>query len=61
MHRYDTVGVPVPSVEVKLVDVPETGYFATNNPPQGEVCVRGQSVVTGYFKVFFSLFFREMK
>jgi acyl-CoA synthetase (AMP-forming)/AMP-acid ligase II len=53
--RYDSVGVPVPSAEVKLVDVEETGYLATNKLPQGEVCVRGPSVVKGYFKVDYSL------
>ncbi|KAJ1822716.1 long-chain fatty acid-CoA ligase [Coemansia sp. RSA 2599] len=40
------VGPPVPSVEMKLVDVPDAGYFARNN--QGEVWVRGPSVFQGY-------------
>ncbi|KAJ2860958.1 long-chain fatty acid-CoA ligase, partial [Coemansia asiatica] len=35
------VGPPVPSVEIKLVDVPDAGYFARNG--QGEVWVRGPS------------------
>lgn len=48
--QLGSVGLPVPSVEVKLRDVPEAGYFATNNPPQGEVCIRGPSVIKGYFK-----------
>lgn len=50
MMAYNTVGVPVPSCEVKLMDVPDAGYFSTNNPPQGEVCIRGPSVVQGYYK-----------
>ncbi|KAJ2160100.1 long-chain fatty acid-CoA ligase [Coemansia sp. RSA 552] len=40
------IGTPVPSVEMKLVDVPEAGYFARDN--RGEVCVRGPSVFHGY-------------
>jgi long-chain acyl-CoA synthetase len=38
------------SIEIKLVDFPEAGYFATNKPnPQGEVWIRGPSVMTGYY------------
>ncbi len=40
----------MPSVEIKLKDVPETGYFSTNDPPQGEVLIRGGSVISGYYK-----------
>lgn len=36
------------SVEVKLVDFPDVGYFASNNPPQGEIWIRGESVAEGY-------------
>ncbi|GAA6014725.1 hypothetical protein JCM8202_001640 [Rhodotorula sphaerocarpa] len=50
MHQYGTVGVPVPSIEVKLVDVEEAGYRSTNNPPQGEIWIRGPSVTKGYYK-----------
>ncbi|KAI0830367.1 long-chain-fatty-acid-CoA-ligase [Trametes gibbosa] len=48
--QYNTVGLPMPSVEVKLLDVPEAGYKSTNTPPQGEVCIRGPSVTKGYYK-----------
>lgn len=48
--QYNTVGLPVPSIEIKLLDVPDAGYRATNNPPQGEVCIRGPSVTKGYYK-----------
>lgn len=36
------------SVEVKLVDFPDAGYYAKNNPPQGEVWIRGDAVNEGY-------------
>ncbi|ORX50218.1 acetyl-CoA synthetase-like protein [Hesseltinella vesiculosa] len=44
------MGAPVPCTEIKLVDVPEAGYFATNKPkPQGEIYIRGPSVTSGYY------------
>jgi long-chain acyl-CoA synthetase len=36
------------SVEMKLVDFADAGYFAKNNPPQGEIWIRGGGVVSGY-------------
>ncbi|KAG6852028.1 hypothetical protein C0995_007808, partial [Termitomyces sp. Mi166 len=36
LMQYESVGVPVPSTEVKLRDVEEAGYLSTNDPPQGE-------------------------
>ncbi|XP_062859103.1 long-chain-fatty-acid--CoA ligase 5 [Trichomycterus rosablanca] len=40
------VGVPVPCNIVKLVDVEEMNYFASNN--EGEVCIKGKNVFCGY-------------
>ncbi|RAL61798.1 hypothetical protein DID88_002861 [Monilinia fructigena] len=36
-------------IEIKLVDFPEAGYFSTNSPPQGEIWIRGPSVMCEYY------------
>ena len=36
-------------VEIKLVDFPDAGYFAKNDPPQGELWIRGPAVTEGYW------------
>lgn len=35
---------------MKLVDIPELGYLSTDDPPKGEVRVKGGSVFQGYFR-----------
>lgn len=46
-----TVGGPVPSAEVKLVDVPSLGYRVTDQPfPRGELLMRGGARFLGYYK-----------
>jgi len=47
LRHYGSVGLPVPSIEIKLLDVLHARSSATQ---QGEVCIRGHSVTSGYFK-----------
>lgn len=49
-YSVGPIGPVVPSLEVKLMDHPDAGYLHTNNPPQGEILMRGNSVSDGYFK-----------
>lgn len=50
MFRPTNIGKISPSLEFKLVDVPEMGYLHTNSPPQGELWFRGPPVAKGYYK-----------
>lgn len=45
-----TVGPPVPNIDVRLESVPEMGYDALGAIPRGEVCIRGESLFSGYYK-----------
>ena len=47
--RTETVGRPMPHIEVKLVD-PETG-LEVGPGEQGEVCCRGYNVMQGYYNM----------
>lgn len=44
-----TCGGPFPGCEVRLHDLPNMGYTTKNNPPQGEVCLRGPMIFKEYY------------
>jgi long-chain acyl-CoA synthetase len=46
--ELDVAGSLVGSITVKLIDVPDAGYFAKNN--QGEVLIKGAPVTKEYYK-----------
>ncbi|XP_047969300.1 long chain acyl-CoA synthetase 4-like [Salvia hispanica] len=50
LNMLGTVGPPVPNVDVCLESVPEMGYDALSSQPRGEVCVRGDTLFSGYYK-----------
>ncbi|OWM72162.1 long chain acyl-CoA synthetase 4 [Punica granatum] len=50
MSMLGTVGPPVPNVDVCLESVPEMGYDALSSMPRGEICVRGKTLFSGYYK-----------
>merc|ERR1719174_2806343 len=47
---FATIGVPFPSVEYRLEAVPEMEYSPFDNPPRGEVLIRGPATFSGYYK-----------
>ena len=50
-HWTDRALGDIPSsVEIKLVDFPDAGYYSTNKPPQGEIWLRGDSIIDQYFE-----------
>ncbi|CAF1172942.1 unnamed protein product [Adineta ricciae] len=44
---FDVIGSPVATVEIKLIDVPNTNYQSHMN--QGEICIRGPVIFEGYY------------
>ncbi|XP_047941409.1 probable CoA ligase CCL6 [Salvia hispanica] len=45
-----TVGVPMTTIEARLESVPEMGYDALSAVPRGEICLRGNTLFSGYHK-----------
>lgn len=50
MSMLGTVGVPFVYTDLRLEEVPEMGYHPLADPPRGEICVRGKTVFSGYYK-----------
>ncbi|OIW13006.1 hypothetical protein TanjilG_15455 [Lupinus angustifolius] len=50
MCMLGTVGATAVYNDVQLEEVPEMGYDPLGTPPCGEICVRGKTVFTGYYK-----------
>ena len=51
MHWTDNALGDMPSsVEIKLVDYPDAGYYTTNKPPQGEIWMRGPTIIESYYE-----------
>jgi long-chain acyl-CoA synthetase len=52
--RWETkagiVGGPLACLKLKLRDIPELGYLTTDDPPRGEVMIKGNSIFKGYFR-----------
>ena len=44
------VGGPLTCLKIRLKDIPEMNYYATDENPRGEVCYKGASIFKGYFK-----------
>ncbi|OMO79742.1 AMP-dependent synthetase/ligase [Corchorus capsularis] len=50
LSMLGTVGPPVPNVDICLESVPEMGYDALASTPRGEICIRGNTLFSGYYK-----------
>ncbi|KAI1320886.1 acetyl-CoA synthetase-like protein [Xylariaceae sp. FL0255] len=46
----NAIGPVPPSLELKLVSIPDIGYKADSTPPQGEILLRGLPVAKEYYK-----------
>jgi long-chain acyl-CoA synthetase len=49
-EHASTVGPPLSVLSFRLEAVPEMNYDPNATPPRGEVCVKGPSVFSGYYK-----------
>lgn len=45
-----TVGIPVMTIEARLESVPDMGYDALSPTARGEICLRGKTLFSGYYK-----------
>lgn len=49
-EEFETVGVPVAGLQLRLEAVKEMGYDPLAQPPRGEVCLRGPPLFAAYHK-----------
>ena len=47
---FTSTGILLYGEIFRLVDVPEMGYFVTDNPPKGEIWIKGKSNFVRYYK-----------
>ena len=47
---FGHVGVPLPCIEVKLIDIPEMAIHRTDEDKRGEILMRGPACFSGYYK-----------
>jgi long-subunit acyl-CoA synthetase (AMP-forming) len=50
MALVGTVGVAATYSELRLEEVPEMGYNPLGHPSRGEICIRGKTLFSGYYK-----------
>jgi long-chain acyl-CoA synthetase len=50
MALVGTVGVASTYSELRLEEVPEMGYDPLGHPSRGEICIRGKTLFSGYYK-----------
>ncbi|XP_062179918.1 uncharacterized protein LOC133884494 [Phragmites australis] len=50
MSMIGTVGPPVPNIDVCLESVPEMDYDALASSSNGQICIRGETLFSGYYK-----------
>jgi long-chain acyl-CoA synthetase len=44
------VGGPLPSLKIRLRDIPEMEYLHTDEFPRGEICFKGNNIFESYYK-----------
>ncbi|XP_021768691.1 long chain acyl-CoA synthetase 1-like [Chenopodium quinoa] len=50
MSMLGAVGAPSVYTEMRLEEVPEMGYHPLADPPRGEICLRGKTLFSEYYK-----------